>query len=489
MSRRSNRVMKIDIPDNKTTREEISILSTSVAVSPSIARKNPRKAYASSRTTTPVMDPPVKIEFNKVYDLPGGLGKDDIGSLWFCDRDRRCYVWTAEGWSVYDGGEKGGSGSAAGAVLYDRLQSLSDLEKGTARENISAIADVPGVIGREYLSQSVIEEIESAGTKAFIIDYGCGSDVVDKVVDSFINDDDKCAIFIRIDTDTYISADLKSDSISSTITIGTASPNIFFTLRRYVYAFASKGWYIQTFENIAKGGVSYKPMSLEDEQKTQARTNINAASADDLTSLKARMDSLDDELHPWEMKSFSGGGTYEKYTDQNITFIWKTGFKGQSDTALPDETYWNGVKIDNSPQSRQVAISNGQGAYTYTLRMKRGSKDLSASRSAQFVCRSYWGAVAADVTSLDESSMKSLGNNSLRTGRGGTYANVTLNNQKVVWCYPKDFGTITKILDGNNFDLTDSFTRGELTTSKGDVYYVYILSKPVTNTGLKFTFS
>ena len=121
--------------------------------------------------------------------------------------------------------------------------------------------------------------------------------------------------------------------------------------------------------------------------------------------------------------------------------------------------------------------------------MKRGSKDLSASRSAQFVCRSYWGAVAADVTSLDESSMKSLGNNSLRTGRGGTYANVTLNNQKVVWCYPKDFGTITKILDGNNFDLTDSFTRGELTTSKGDVYYVYILSKPVTNTGLKFTFS
>ena len=48
---------------------------------------------------------------------------------------------------------------------------------------------------------------------------------------------------------------------------------------------------------------------------------------------------------------------------------------------------------------------------------------------------------------------------------------------------------ITKILDGDNFDLTDSFSKSELSFENGDKYYIYILTKPVTNTGLKFIFS
>ena len=82
--------------------------------------------------------------------------------------------------------------------------------------------------------------------------------------------------------------------------------------------------------------------------------------------------------------------------------------------------------------------------------------------------RSYWGIVDADKSSLTESEVKALLNSSIRSGRGGTYSGVNLSNQKVAWCYPQRFGMITKILDGNNFDLTDSFSKSELSFENGD---------------------
>lgn len=355
MSRRSSRTLDtIQGGLQRISQHTIEADQPSHISSSPVTVSSPRRIRKSLSvpTPTPTLDPPVKIEFNKVYALPVGLGKDDEGSLWLCDFDRIMYVWTAGGWSVYDGGDKGGGGGAAdGAVLYDKLQDLSDSEKSTAR------------------------------------------------------------------------------------------------------------------------------------------TNISAAFAGDITALQARLDALDDELHPWELRTFIGGGVYEKYSSPTATFTWSTGMRGQEATTLPDETFWNGTKIDNTPQSRQVSVTSGTGTYTYTLRVRRGSKDLSSSRSMQFVCRSYYGVVGAGVTSLTEPDMEALANNALRTGRGGTYAGVTLANQKVAWCYPAAFGPLTRILDGNNFDLTDSFTRSELKTDKGDWYYIYLLTKPVTNTGLKFIFS
>lgn len=301
---------------------------------------------------------------------------------------------------------------------------------------------------------------------------------------------------------------------------------------RILWIWTTEGW--ARYDGGNKGGgsaenvVLYIEQDLSDEEATQARRNIKSPvdpgmkegdaiirgslsvggvgdvkdvlngqdvrikdNYDGLLELKSRVDVIDDELHPWTLSSFtvSPGSLFEKYTSHALTFNWKTNITGSTEVTLPDETYWNGIAMINSPQSTMLAINDGSGTYTYALRVVRGAKDISKSLQVRFVMRSYWGIVPADTTTLTESSVKALSKNSLRTSRGGTYDGVNLNNEKVAWCYPAEFGKLTKILDGNNFDLIDSFTQSEVTFSTGDKYYIYILNKPVTNTGLKFIFS
>lgn len=86
-----------------------------------------------------------------------------------------------------------------------------------------------------------------------------------------------------------------------------------------------------------------------------------------------------------------------------------------------------------------------------------------------FVSPYYYGAIAADATpneSIIKAATKSV------TTKGNKTFNFTCNNQKMMFAYPKSYGTLSKIVDANNFDVTGTFTRTEVTVD-GVAYYAY----------------
>lgn len=136
---------------------------------------------------------------------------------------------------------------------------------------------------------------------------------------------------------------------------------------------------------------------------------------------------------------------------------------------------------------------------TDTLTVKTG--DLSKSVNIVGVHAGYCGVVAADKTSLTAAEIVELGNVTGFTGakvvidgRGRTVSGVTQTNQKLVYAYPKYFGALTSIKDGNGFQGISGYTQSTVTDvstvtgGKGTDYYVYIQNTPATATG-SYTFA
>ena len=62
--------------------------------------------------------------------------------------------------------------------------------------------------------------------------------------------------------------------------------------------------------------------------------------------------------------------------------------------------------------------------------------------------------------------------------------------QKVVYAYPKSFGALSSIKDGNNLDMFNDFTCEEKNVYGNINHYVYTLNNATTNKGtvtIKFT--
>ena len=70
------------------------------------------------------------------------------------------------------------------------------------------------------------------------------------------------------------------------------------------------------------------------------------------------------------------------------------------------------------------------------------------------------------------------------TSKSFTYNNINASSQKIVFAYPKSYGTLTKIIDGNNFDCTSSYNRSEVTINTV-AYYCYTLANATTVSGAK----
>lgn len=113
------------------------------------------------------------------------------------------------------------------------------------------------------------------------------------------------------------------------------------------------------------------------------------------------------------------------------------------------------------------------------------SKSASATKFT-FVYPYYYGAIDNGVT-LTESLVKGL--STMVSGRGTKTVTITMNQQNALFAYPKSYGEIKKIFDGNNFDVTETFVKSEL-AMYDTTYYVYVLSQPATaSMEYKFNYS
>ena len=63
-----------------------------------------------------------------------------------------------------------------------------------------------------------------------------------------------------------------------------------------------------------------------------------------------------------------------------------------------------------------------------------------------------------------------------------------MNNQRIIYLYPKSFGDLSSIKDENNFENLSGFTKSYITLNNVD-YIEYKLTNTATNTSGTLTFN
>lgn len=192
------------------------------------------------------------------------------------------------------------------------------------------------------------------------------------------------------------------------------------------------------------------------------------------------INKINAELFPLSI-SVSGGGVFEKRTTQIITVRWTV--KEGSDVVTPDTVLVNDTPVTNTDTSK--VFEDVTTTTSYTVKATKDGTTVNGNTMAIFVNPSYFGAVANDFTPTEE-AIKAL-TKTVKNNKGYT-GNVSLNNQKVCYAYPKSFGMLSSIKDANNFEYISSYDRTEVRVWD-ETYYVYVLKDSTTITNFRQIYS
>ena len=158
-------------------------------------------------------------------------------------------------------------------------------------------------------------------------------------------------------------------------------------------------------------------------------------------------------------------------------------------TDMVGSQYMDTIKINhNESVSYSAIVEYSDGVIKDTLlgipypdtSIKAGS--VTSTGSVRAYALSYYGVV--DTNTINDISGLS---SRLSTSKSYTYT-ANLIEQRIVYIYPKTFGTLTSIKDSNNFDYINSYTRSTALFD-GVEYYIYILTDPVTINDFKQIFN
>ena len=143
-------------------------------------------------------------------------------------------------------------------------------------------------------------------------------------------------------------------------------------------------------------------------------------------------------------------------------------------------------------------VANG-GTFTYTyscniisnttlkVEVSDGTSTVSATKNITFANKSYYGFVA-DGTTVNETVIKALQNNVLKTSKALNYTGINCTDSKIVYAYPQNQGLLSSILDGSGFDYIDSYDCINITID-GVNYNVYVMIDPTTLDGFTQKFA
>lgn len=106
---------------------------------------------------------------------------------------------------------------------------------------------------------------------------------------------------------------------------------------------------------------------------------------------------------------------------------------------------------------------------------------VTASKTIEFILPFYYGASStSDIESFD-------GLREDLSKKGQKTYKITTKNQHMVIAYDSSYGNVTSILDSNNFELIDGWSKSEKTIG-GQKYNVYTSDGKTTDTDAQFTF-
>ena len=194
------------------------------------------------------------------------------------------------------------------------------------------------------------------------------------------------------------------------------------------------------------------------------------------------------------------GGVFEKGDDKEITNVRAVVTK-KSEAITKVEVFNGSVSLGikegdevkaggtfNFPVTVSVPSTN----VVLTAKVTdAANKTYTANTGAfNFVYPYYVGIVAEDAV-IDEALVKGL--EKKVEVKGSKTIAYTCDNQKMVFAYPKAYGNLKSVIDPNNFDVTGTFTKQEVSITGLDgsaqTYYVYVNgASTVNNFNMKFNY-
>ena len=194
------------------------------------------------------------------------------------------------------------------------------------------------------------------------------------------------------------------------------------------------------------------------------------------------------------------GGTYEKGDNKEITNV-RVSVTKKSERIAKVEVFDGSTSL-GIKEGDEVA-SGGTFNFIVSVPVNSVNKQLTAkvtdasnkvvsvnTGAFNFVYPYYVGIVAEDAV-IDEALVKGL--EKKVEAKGNKTIAYTCDNQRMVFAYPKAYGALKTVIDPNNFDVTGTFTKQEVSITGLDgtaqAYYVYVNgASTVNNFNMKFNY-
>lgn len=171
-------------------------------------------------------------------------------------------------------------------------------------------------------------------------------------------------------------------------------------------------------------------------------------------------------------------------TQTNVALSWSAKRNGR-DVTSQATLELDGASVTGTTKNVAVTLSHAA-TRQFSLKATFEGITVTTARTVRGTLPSYFGAVAG-TWAPTEATVKAL--SELTVGaRALTRSGISINDGKIALAYPKDFGALTSIKDGNGYEVLSSYTRTELRVNDHD-YYCYLLSTPVTATGVTQIYS
>lgn len=103
---------------------------------------------------------------------------------------------------------------------------------------------------------------------------------------------------------------------------------------------------------------------------------------------------------------------------------------------------------------------------------------VNDSKSINFVDGSYFGVVSENVTNPTAADIAALTPILDLVDKNYTKTGITATYNKLLYAYPTEYGDLTSIKDGNNFEYINSYTKSTVTIG-GVSYNCYLLTEAV----------
>lgn len=164
-------------------------------------------------------------------------------------------------------------------------------------------------------------------------------------------------------------------------------------------------------------------------------------------------------------------------------------------TLVDTQAFVSGQRTYRYTHSNPIT-SNVPVTYEVKVELEYGTlKTVNGTVKFEFVDPSYVCATTYPSISDAEANTLAMSTSKItKKVKGYTWNNITLNDERFCYMYPKSFGALTSIKDGNGFEQITSYTRSEVTitdiaTGVSVDYYAYLLTDSTTGTGFKQIYS